>query len=261
LRDLDSREARLESEAARAAAKLFVQARATGALLDRLPEGLRPRDSRDAYAIQLETIEQIKDNIAGWKVALSKEYDLLVGALIRSRIFEAGATISASDMALVGVEAEIAFRFDKALPPRERPYDRDEIAEAVTAFPAIEILDSRFRDYEGTPVIDRAADFMSNSAFVVGRSRGDWRSFDLSKLEARLMINGVELVRQVGGHAAGDPLIPAIALVNQFRASDGVLSGRLVTTGSYTGLQFVRKNCSVQAIFDGFGAVDVEFSS
>jgi 2-keto-4-pentenoate hydratase len=251
----------LESEAARAAAKLFVQARATGALLDGLPKGLRPRDARDAYAIQLETIRQIEDNIAGWKVALSNEYGLLVGALIGSRMFETGATIPTSDMALVGVEAEIAFRFDKALPPRERPYDRGEIAAAVTAFPAVEILDSRFRDYEGTPVIDRAADFMSNSAFVAGRPRDDWRSFDLGKLEACLRIDGTEVVRLVGGHAAGDPLLPAIALVNQFRTSNGVSTGQVVTTGSYTGLQFVRKTSSVQALFEGFGVVDLDLLS
>jgi 2-keto-4-pentenoate hydratase len=249
----------LTPEAVRNAAQLFAQARTTGILLDRLPEGLRPGDAHNAYAIQLATIAQMKDSISGWKVALSTEYDLLMGALLQSRLLDEGGTLSTTDMAFVGVEAEIAFRFDRPLPPRSRPYAREEIAEAVTAFPAIEILDSRFRDYDGTPVIDRAADFMSNSAFVVGRPREDWRSFDLSKLEVALSVNGVEIVREVGGHAAGDPLIPAIALVNSLQETTGVLVGRLVTTGTYTGLQFVSKDSSVKATFDSFGAVDVRF--
>ena len=86
--------------------------------------------------------------------------------------------------------ARIAFRFDRALAPRERPYDYDEVAAAVTAFPAIEIVDSRFRDYRGTPLIERIADCVSNGAFVVGDAKSGWREFDLSKLDARLEIDG-----------------------------------------------------------------------
>jgi 2-keto-4-pentenoate hydratase len=197
--------------------------------------------------------------VAGWKVALSVEYNLLIGALLLSRIFDNGATISTRDMTMVGVEAEIAFRFDQPLRPRERAYERAEIEALVTAFPAIEILDSRFRDYHGASVIDRAADFMSNSAFVVGAPRNDWRSFDLARLEAGLLIDGVEVARMVGGHAAGDALIPAIALANALRHSTGIPAGHVVTTGSYTGLKFIEKDAAVQAQFAGFGDVSCCF--
>jgi len=193
------------------------------------------------------------------KINHTREYELLIGALLQSRIFADGATVASSELSMVGVEAEIAFRFDRSLPPRERAYEREEIAEAATAFPAIEVLDSRFRDYHGMPAIDRAADFMSNSAFVMGAPRYDWRSFDLATLEARLVVDGAELVRTIGGHAAGDPLNPALALANTFRQSTGISAGHVVTTGTYTGLQFVKKNSAVKAIFVGFGEVGCRF--
>ncbi len=233
----------------------------SGVLLDRLPEASRLRNAAEAYDIQLATAARINASaVAGWKVALSDEImNSLFGALLRSRIFEDGATISARDMAMVGVEAEIAFRFDQPLQPRERAYERVEIDALVTAFPAIEILDSRFRDYHGASVVDRAADFMSNSGFVVGAPRDDWRSFDLARLEARLLIDGVEHVRMVGGHAAGDALIPALALANTLRHSTGIPAGHVVTTGTYTGLTFIEKNGTVEAQFTGFGNASCRF--
>ena len=250
----------MESQAIREAARLFADARTTGVLLDELPEASRPQSASEAYAIQLATIERLGESIAGWKAALSKEYELLIGALVRSRIFANQAAIASTGLAMIGVEAEIAFRFDVALPPRERPYEKSEVAGAVTAFPAIEILDSRFRDYHGASAIDRAADFMSNSAFVMGAPRDDWRSFDLATLEARLVVDGAELVRTVGGHAAGDPLNPALALANKLRQSTGIPAGHIVTTGTYTGLQFVEKKTAVKAIYTGFGEVDCRFA-
>jgi 2-keto-4-pentenoate hydratase len=249
----------MDREATTKAARLFAEARRTGKLLDSLPAPLRPQSAADAYAIQIETVAAMGDAIAGWKVAASAEYGLLVGVIVRSAMFGDGAAISSAGMAMIGVEAEIAFRFEQALPPRERAYERAEIETAVTAFPAIEIVDSRHRDFHAASAIDRAADFMSNGAFVAGPARNDYLSFNLAHLEARLVIDGVEIVRQIGGHAAGDPLIPAIALCNHLRLSSGVPAGRFVTTGTFTGLQFAKRNSAVTATFAGFGEAHCQF--
>ena len=147
------------------AATLLDRARRTASRLDRLPEGSRPRTAGEAYAIQIATVAAMGDSLAGWKVAVSAGYGLMMGIIVRSRIFQDGAAIPSAGMSMRGVEAEIAFRFDRDLPPRERPYERSDIEAAVTAFPAIEIVDTRFRDYNSTPAIERAADFMSNGGF------------------------------------------------------------------------------------------------
>ena len=142
-------------------------------------------------------------------------------------------------MPLLGVECEIAFRFDRALPPRAAEYGYDEVAAAVTAFMAIEVVDSRFSTYPKTPLLDRVADFMSNGAFVAGDPIANWRSLDLTQAEVELVIDGVSIVRNVGGHIARDPLLPAIALVNDLRQA-GIAAGCLMTTGTYTGLHFAK---------------------
>ena len=131
------------------------------------------------------------------------------------------------------------------------------MAAAVTAFPAIEIVDSRFRDYRGAPLIERIADCVSNGAFVQGAPQPRWRDFDLTKLEARLMIDGEECVRRTGGHPTGDPLLPAVELVNAMRLREGVRAGQFATTGSYTGLNFAKPGQRVSASFEGFGSCDV----
>jgi 2-keto-4-pentenoate hydratase len=249
----------MDSEATTSAARLLADARRSGGLIDRLPPPSRPQNAAEAYAIQLEIVARMGDGVAGWKVAQSPDYELLIGALISSRLFADGAAISSAGMAMIGVEAEIAFRFDQALPPRERAYERAEIVAATTAFPAIEIVDSRFKDYHGTPVIERAADFMSNGAFVSGAARDDWRAFDLATLEACIAIDGVDIVRQIGGHPSGDPLLPAIALCNRLRLSSGIVAGQVVTTGSFTGLQFAKSNSVVSASFTGFGGAHCRF--
>jgi len=249
----------MEQTAILQAAKALHEARQAGTRLDRLPEFAQPQNVADAWAIQLATVKELGETVAGWKVGLSPEHGVFVGILIGSRIFKNGASIAAAEVPMLGIEAEIAFRFDRALPSREREYGREEIAAAVTAFPAIEIVDTRFRDYAATPILERTADFMSNGGFVAGPLRDDWRSFDLAKLEVRLTIDGVERVRRVGGHPTGDPLIPAIALVNVLRASTGVTEGAVATTGSYTGLEYAGRDSTVEVAFTGFREIGCRF--
>lgn len=241
----------------RAAARLADARR--GPLADRLPEDLRPRTAAEAYAIQLAIAASLGEKIAGWKVSAMPGYGLCKGILLGSRVFSDGAAIPASLMPMLGIEAEIAFRFDRALPPRAAPYEREDVAAAVTAFPAIEVVDTRFRDYEGTPGIERAADFMSNGGFVAGAPRADWRDFDLAKLEASVIVNGKVEVRKVGGHAAGDPLLPAIDLANDLRTAGGIPAGMVVTTGTFTGLLPARPGDRVETSFAGFGAARLHF--
>jgi 2-keto-4-pentenoate hydratase len=242
------------------AVQLLGDANRTGSHLDRLPTDLRPRNGDQAYAIEAAVVSYLHDSIAGWKVAVTPDFGVLAGIVLGSRVFANGVEIPAAKMPMLGVEAEIAFRFDRALPSRGTDYDRSEIEAAVTAFAAIEIVDTRFRDYAGTPAIERAADFMSNGGFVRGDIRPDWRSIDLSGLEATLLVDDVEIVRQVGGHATKDPLIPAIALANYLRSRGGIAAGRFVTTGTYTGLNFAKPGNRVQAKFAGFGSAAMRFT-
>jgi 2-keto-4-pentenoate hydratase len=161
-------------------------------------------------------------------------------------------------MPLLGMEAEIAFRFLRDAPLREAPYSYEEVAERVVAFPAIEIVATRYRDYKGTPLIERVADCMSNGAFVAGESQPAWRTMDLVNIRASLAFGETVVAQGVGGHVAGDPLRPAVDLVNVLRAGEGVRAGQVMTTGTYTGLHYATPGTRVRAAFDGFGAATVD---
>jgi 2-keto-4-pentenoate hydratase len=239
----------------REAARLLARARKTGEPLERLPAACRPRDAAESYAIKLALLEELGETLAGWKAALAPDHGLMLGLLVASRMYRAGAEIDARLFSMRGVEIEIAFRFDRAFPPRAADYGRDEIVEGVTALPGIEIVDTRFSCFDDTPALDRMADFMANGAFVVGAARSDWRGFDLTQLEAYVAFDGREQARRTGGHPSRDPLLPAIALVNHLRLSTGVAAGLIATTGSCAGMLAAPRNCDVEAGFAGFGAV------
>ena len=243
----------MDRSAIETAARALAEARRSGRRLKALPEGTRPQSVDDAHAIQDATVAALGETVAGWKVSI---VDGVVnrGALLASRVLQSPARMRASDVPMLGLEAEIAFRFERDMPPRERAYDKDEIAACVTALAAIEVVDTRFADYAGTPVIDRLADFVSNGGFIAGTPRPDWRGIDLSALKATLAINGRTVVEQTGGHVTGDPIIPAVALVNALRG-DWIARGRIITTGTYTGLYLAAPGDQVEAHFEGFGSV------
>jgi 2-keto-4-pentenoate hydratase len=243
------------------AVRLFVAARRSFTRIAALPDAAKPASLAEAHAVQDATARALGEDIAGWKVAIAADGGVMRGAILRSRLLAGPAVMRAREVPLLGVEAEIAFQFLRDLPPREAEYSGGEVAEAVTALVGIEVVDSRFLDYAATPLLDRTADCMSNGAFVVGMRRADWRSFDLAQLEATLRVNDAVVVRQRGGHAAGDPILPAVRLVNALRGEAGVQAGQIITTGSYTGLYFAKPGDRVAAEFDGFGAAEIRFEA
>jgi len=242
-----------------AAVRALVGARRSHRLLAGLPEASRPASVDEAHAIQDATVQVLGDAVAGWKVLAPMNGVITRGALLRSRVLASPAQIDASEVPLLGVEAEIAFRFDRALPPRSSDYSRDEVAAVVTAVPAIEVVDSRFADYKGTAVLDRLADCGSNGAFVHGSPLVSWRSLDLVDIDVELEVDGDVVVARRGGHASRDPLLPALALANAMTKAAGVPGGVVMTTGTYTGLHHARPGQEVRVSFAGFEPVSIRF--
>lgn len=243
------------------AVALLAHARQTGELLEALPASCRPRDVPEAHAIQDALVAALGERVAGWKVGARQDGKVVRGAIVASRVIASGGSIASSQVPLRGVEAEIAFRFERDLPARERAYDYEEVASAVVALPAIEIVDSRYRDYQHAPFLERVADFVSNGAFVHGAPQSHWREFDLANLDARLEFDGALVVRRTGGHPAGDPLLPAVDLVNDLRLENGVRAGTLMTTGTFTGFNIAKPGQHAKAVFEGFGSAEVTFAA
>ena len=236
---------------------LLTAARRTRTWLDALPPGAQPADLAEAHAIQDATAAALGDRVAGWKVS-NYQGQVMRGVILGSCLLDSPARTPAAQVPLLGLEGEIGFRFDRDLPARDRDYGRDEIVAAATAFVGIEIVASRFRDYLGTPMLHRTADCMSNGVYVVGTQRPDWRDHALDKLEVTMAVNGEVIVRKRGEHPTGDPLLPAIVLINELRKSTGVRAGQIITTGTCTGMPFGKPGDHVTVTFTDFGTAEID---
>ena len=242
------------------AAGLLAEARRSGIPLRALPPRLQPATLDQAHAVQDATAALLGEGVVGWKVAIPPDGQVMRGAILASALLASPAILPARLVPLLGIEAEIAFRLDRDLPPRAEPYGEAEVAAGTTAVVVIEVVATRFASYADTPLLDRTADCMSNGALVVGTARPDWSTFDLAGVEATLRVNGALLVQARGGHAAGHPLGPAVVLVNALRGSTGVRAGQIITTGSFTGLRYVQPGDRVTAEFTGFGTAELHLT-
>jgi 2-keto-4-pentenoate hydratase len=241
------------------AASTLLEARRTRRWLSSLPEGARPKDMDDAYAIQNIALAKLGP-IAAWKVgAGGPEAAPACAAIAQTSLFESGVRLPAEMFHLVGVEAEIAYRFAADLPPRREAYSRDEVLAAIGSIhPAIEISDTRFVAWASQDRPSHVADQLNHGALVIGRGGEDWRRIDPDRQRAILTINGIVSADVIGGNPAGDPLRLLHWLANDgSRALGGLRAGAVVTTGSVTGVKFVDAPALAQADLPGLGSVSV----
>ncbi len=260
------------------AAFYLADARRTFSRVERLPVSCRPGSIQDAHAIQDAVTAALGETIGAFKATAPRpstspvEADntsiapWLVAEGVRAPIFESTIYASPGDvpsrqMPQCGVEGEIAFRFRHDLPSRSHPYTREEIVAAVDAYPAIEVVDSRFLNPDAASFLERLADCVSNGGFVYGPAVEDWRGLDLQRLRVTLTVNGEKVVEQKGGHPTGDLLAIVIAVVEMMRASIGVKAGQFVTCGSFTGLRYLSPGDTCQVNFEGLGAAQLTFHS
>ncbi len=196
-----------------------------------------PASENEAHAIQDAVAVRLGEAVGGYKASLP------VGgsprrALIFARTIRASpASLVAAEFPHLAAEAEIAFRFTGDLPRREAPYSREEVAEAVKALPAIEVVSSRFRDPAARHPLENLADGMLNGALILGAEVPAWSGRDLADIRVTLTVNDAVVLQRRGGHPTGDPLGVAVALVEMMRQHGGVAAGQVVATGSWTGMR------------------------
>ncbi|MDQ2803375.1 MAG: fumarylacetoacetate hydrolase family protein [Pseudomonadota bacterium] len=241
------------------AARLLVKARREGALLAELP--VKPATVADAHAIQDAVTAELNEKVGAFKANAPPNEEPTRGVIYARTIHPSPARIPATEVPLCGVEAEVAFRFRRDLPTRPEPYTREEVAAAVDACAAIEVITSRFRDQAKRGTLEKLADCVSNGGFVHAAPETDWQHLDLPDIHVRLAVNGHTQVDQQGGHPTNDPLGVAVALVNMLRADRGVSAGQFVTCGSYTGMRFLKPGDTCAVDFAGLGAAEVTFTT
>ena len=85
-----------------------------------------------------------------------------------------------SGFQLIGIECEIGFRVNQALPPRAQPYSRDEVLAVASLHPTIEVVDSRYQDFRSLDRLQVLADNFSNGGLVYGAAASGWQGMDLA---------------------------------------------------------------------------------
>jgi 2-keto-4-pentenoate hydratase len=242
-----------------ACVEMLVEARRRGNWIEKLPA--TPSSVAEAHLIQDRVATALGEAVGGFKINAMPGDEPTRGLIYARMIRPSPARIAPAKAPHLGVEAEIAFKFTRDLPASDAPYGREEVAEAMAALPAIEVVSSRFRDPMTRPPLEQLADNLINGALVPGEETREWSRLDLGRLHVTLEVNGKAVVRQQGGHAGSDPAGFAVALVNAMRDAGGVKAGQIVTTGSWTGLRFLKPGdrCSIR--FEELGAAEVAFES
>ncbi len=239
------------------AAGLLREATRTGTRIPPLPPECRPASPQDALAIQDALVALLGGAVAGWKVATAPDGVTIWGAILRDDCFPSPATVEVGRMPLMGIEGEVAFRFTRDLPMRDAPYEPAEIRAALAPFVAIEIVDSRFTSYAGTPFLDRLADRMSNGGMVLGAPPASGPVPPLDRLHVTARVDGTTTIDRIGGHAKGDPLLPAIEFIHAMQRRRTLEAGQFVTTGTFTGLVFGKAGEHHRIAFDDLGQVEL----
>jgi 2-keto-4-pentenoate hydratase len=250
----------MDSQQIAEAARLLVAARRGGERLAELPERCRPSTVAEAHAIQDAVAAQLDEPVGAFKAAAPPGDEAWRGLIYLPTIRQSPARIPAAEVPDCGVEAEVAFRFRRDLPARTAPYGRDEVAAAVDACAAIELITSRFQDQAARTTLEKLADCVSNGGFVHAEPLADWQQLDLARIHVSLLVNGAVQLDQRGGHPTGDPLGTAVALANMLRSGIGVRAGQFVTCGSYTGMRFLKLGDTCTVRFEGLGSAEATFA-
>jgi len=195
----------------------------------------------EAYAVQTLLMEQAKEKLAGYKMGLTsraKQKDVNVHSPIRGFLLESmevakGGTVSMANRIHPRTEPEIAVVLKERLSGPD--VTLRQVREALAGvFPALEILDSRYKDFS-FKLPDVVADNTSASGFMVGSTNYLDRLEEVRLLGVTLKINGE--IRETGAPAAvlGDPLLSVVELVKGLAASGrAVEPGMVILTGGIT---------------------------
>lgn len=203
------------------AATLLIEAHQTGKGLAELPADCRPRSAAEAYAIQ-DAVARRLGTIAGWKTgAATREAEPAYAPIFA--VTASPARFPAKGQRLFGIEAELAFRLARDLPPRDKPYGRDEVVAAVASMhPAVELVNSRFADWQNVDTWSKVADNQSNGALIYGPEIAAWQKLDidLARPPITVRIDGA-VAAQTTGNSGGDPLRLLVALANHCARRNG----------------------------------------
>jgi len=216
----------------------------------------------EAYAVQQETLRMRGEQPAGFKLGFTSRamreqmgvptpnYGILTPSMcLEEQVLDCSRQIHPR------IEPEIAVLVKREL--RGPGLTPSQVLPAVRwVAPALEVVDSRYRDYRFRAV-DNIADNSSASRYIVGRFQ-PLGAVDLRTAGVVLTKNGRLLDLGVGAAALGDPLEAVRWLANRLGEQGKALpAGSLVLTGGLTRAWPILPGETVVADFGPLGWVQL----
>ena len=169
-----------------------------------------------------------------------------------------GGEIKTSELIHPKVEAEICI---VTRAPLKGPGCHVGAVMAATEFvlPAVEIIDSRYRDFK-FDLKSVIADNTSASRFVVGGRARELDELDLRTLGVVLEKNGEVVTMAAGAAVLGHPLAAVAMLANHLGAREQAIpAGTFIMTGGVTEAIAVAAGDNVSVRFQDLGTVSMRF--
>lgn len=157
------------------------------------------------------------------------------------------------------VEAEIAFVLEKDL-DSERPTLAQVTTAIAYALPAIEIVDSRVRDWK-ISLYDTIADNASSGLFVLGGTPRRIDAFDLKLCGVKLENRGEPVSTGCGAACLGNPLNAVVWLAGTMaRLGQPLRAGTTILSGALGPMVPVKAGEVYEARISGLGRVAAAFT-
>lgn len=224
-------------------------------------------DLETAYAIQDETLRQRLERgeqVVGVKLGLTSAAkqrrmgiaEPLVAWLTDAMVVPPGAPVPQDRLIHPRAEPEIAFVMGEPLSgPAMTAFGAMRAVER--AYSAVEIIDSRFRDFRFA-LPDVVADNASSAGFVVGPVGRSLDGLDLSQESCVVSIDGVAGDFATGVAVQGHPA-QALALAANSLVTRGIRieAGWIVLTGGMTDAVHAAPGSALRFAFSSLGTIDL----
>ena len=224
-------------------------------------------DLEGAYAIQAAFVQRlipIHGPRIGYKIGLTSSRmqqmcsvdHPIAGVVLARRLYRSGLHFPLHNLVRLGLEFEICVRLGRALAPRDRPYDLQDVSQAVDAVaPAFEIIDDRNSAYP-LDMLSLVADNAWNEGIVLGAWCTSWP--DLAAARGIVECNGKAIDQGHGRDVLGHPFEPLRWMANHLRERGETLhTGEIVSTGSLVTTRFPAASEVYRFTVEGVGSVEM----
>ena len=258
------------TENTRAAGEYLASQHAARQPLDVMAQTFAPRDEAEAYAVQSVFLRRLAETdgggIGGFKIAytnaIMRERSGISapcsGLMLRSKIRDSPAALSAADFVRPGIECEVAVCIGADLPASGAPYTLDAVSDAIAWLAAsFELVDGRAAadgEAAADPALKAIATNISNAGAVLGPRVSDWRGVDLASSHGAMRVNGEVVGEGYGRDVMGHPLEPLAWLANSLATrGESLKAGQIVLTGSFAPPFTLKAGDAASVYIEGLG--------